>query len=59
MKRFRWFAPALVMTFVTGCGGSSTPMEALDGPVMRYPARQSDPGGSDAQIRGRLELNGD
>jgi hypothetical protein len=34
-------------------------MTPLDGPVMRYPASESQPGGSDAEVRGRLELDGE
>ena len=57
----RWVALGLVLTLPTACGYSSdpTPAGALDGPVMRYPEAASSDGGEDAEVRGRLELDGD
>lgn len=38
-------------------GATETP--ALVGPVMRYPERSASEDGNDAEVRGRLELDGD
>ena len=46
---------------VAACGesSSSTESSAVDGPVMRYPEAASSDEGPDAEVRGRLELDGD
>jgi hypothetical protein len=59
MKRLHWLTVTLLLTAVTACGDSSPAATSLDGPVMRYPAAAPAEGGNDAEIRGRLELDGD
>ena len=61
MRWFRWIALGFVGTLAAACGDSSgaTTTGVLDGPVMRYPESASSAEGEDAEVRGRLELEGD
>ncbi|HWS59017.1 MAG TPA: hypothetical protein VN257_10790 [Actinotalea sp.] len=57
----RWAVlPGLALVLVVGaCAGTHEAQPPLDGPVMRYPEAPSGGGGLDAEIRGRLVLEGD
>jgi hypothetical protein len=58
MRLLRSLVAAALLTPVAACA-STSPTTTLDGPVMRYAAATSAQGGNDAEIRGRLELDGD
>ena len=60
MTRTRGVALGLVVA-IASCGepSSSTGSSAVDGPVIRYPEAEPGVDGADAEVRGRLDLDGD
>jgi hypothetical protein len=60
MLRWQQFAGVGIVLALGACGASSdsTTPSVLDGPVIRYPESSSNDDGMDAEVRGRLELDG-